>query len=387
MRTESLLAEIAATLGRPAADPWPSVLAATERADFLPGLLWVRDGGGGHRPLDRGRAPEAWLAAAYSDQPLVTEFTTLGGARVPLSSASAPSTVVRLLEDAGLTADSRVLEIGTGTGFNTALLARRCRRGSVVTLENVPELSALAARALRTAALDPTVVTADGTQGCAALAPYSHVLATCSVRSVPAAWLEQTETGGRIVTPWDSAWVCYGTLVLDKHADGSAAGRFSAHGSYMLISTQRVAADLDRVLRPGQIPSTGTSALSPWAVAGEDLDAQFHIGLAVAAVWHSWDTCGAEAPVRLWLADLTGSSWASVDWDGRQSAAFATRQFGVRRLWDEVEAAYAWWAAAGRPEVGRYGLTVTADGRHTPWLDAPGAPLPLTFARGDRAHG
>ncbi|WP_330334365.1 methyltransferase [Streptomyces sp. NBC_00536] len=398
MRTESLLAEITAALGRSPVDPWPAVLAATPRADFVPDRVWVRDGDGGHRLLERGVSAGAWLAAVYSDQPLVTGFTTLGGARVPLSSASAPSTVVRLLEDAGLAADSRVLEIGTGTGFNTALLARRCARGSVVTVEDVPELSARAARTLRDVGLDRsvTVVAADGTEGYAAQAPYSHVLATCSVRAVPAAWLAQTRTGGRIVTPWDSAWVCYGALVLDRRVDGGAEGRFAAHGSYMLISTQRVAADLDDVLRPGQVPVSGTSALSPWAVAGEDLDAQFHIGLAVPGVWHSWDTSGDEVPVRLWLADVAdadadgGASWACVDWDGQQAVAFGTRQFGERRLWDEVEAAYGWWAAAGRPEIRRYGMTIEADGWHVPWLDSPGTPVPLPSVRtgaGRRAHG
>ncbi|MCX4692628.1 methyltransferase domain-containing protein [Streptomyces sp. NBC_01408] len=377
MGIESLLAGITATLGRPAAEPWPAIVAATPRSTFLPALVWVRDGDGGHRPLDRTSEPEAWEAAAYSDQPLITEFTVLGGARVPLSSASAPSTVVRLLEDARLTANSRVLEIGTGTGFNTALLCARCSDGQVVSLDNVPELSVLARHSLRAAGHRPKVVTADGTEGWPDLAPYSHILATCSVRSVPVSWLTQTEPGGRIVTPWDSPWVCYGTLALEKQADGGAIGRFAAHGSYMLISTQRVATDLDDVLKPGQTPDTCTTALSPWDVAGDDLDAQFHLGLSIRDVWHTWDTSGEHAPVRLWLADITGDSWASVDWDGMQAKTFATGQYGPRRLWDEIAAAHSWWSAAGRPGVERYGMTVTSDGRHTPWLDAPTATVPI----------
>ncbi|WP_331719289.1 methyltransferase domain-containing protein [Streptomyces sp. NBC_00158] len=376
MRTERLLAEITESLGRPVAEPWPAVLSRTPRDAFLPDLFWVRDGNGGYRRVDRTADPGAWQAAAHSDQPLVTGFTTLGGAQVPLSSASAPSTVVRLLEDARLRADSRVLEIGTGTGFNAALMSRRCDRGSVVTLDDVPELSILAERNLRALGLAATVVTADGTEGYAERGPYSHVVATCAVRSVPSAWLEQTETGGRIVTPWDSAWLSYGSLVLDKGEDGGAVGRFAAHGSYMLISSQRVAAELDDVLRPGQVPRAGTSTLSPWAVAGDDLDAQFHIGLAVPGAWHSWDTSGEHAAVRLWLADAAGGSWASVDWDGQQAASFDTRQFGPRRLWEEVERAHAWWIAAGQPGVERYGMDVANDGRHTSWLDSAETPVP-----------
>ncbi|MGW6412441.1 methyltransferase domain-containing protein [Streptomyces vinaceus] len=378
MGIESLLAGITATLERPAAEPWPAIMAAVPRTAFLPDLVWVRDGRGGHRLLDRTSEPEAWEAAAYSDQPLVTEFTVFGGARVPLSSASAPSTVVRLLEDAQLSSTSRVLEIGTGTGYNTALLCARCPEGSVVSLDVVPELSALARRSLRAIGHRPDVITANGTEGWPALAPYSHILATCSVRSVPAKWLEQTEPGGRIVTPWDSPWTCYGTLVLSKQQDGSAVGRFAAHGSYMLISTQRVATDLDDVRKPGQTPDTGTTSLSPWDVAGEDLDAQFHLGLSVRDVWHSWDTSGEDAPVRLWLADTGGDSWACVDWDGHQARTFATGQFGTRRLWDEIASSHAWWSAAGRPHVARYGMTVTAEGLHIPWLDTPAATVPLS---------
>ncbi|MFE3553727.1 methyltransferase [Streptomyces sp. NPDC059193] len=377
MGIESLLADITATLGRPPAEPWPAIVAATPRAAFLPDLVWVRDDNGGYQPLDRASEPEAWAAVVHSDEPLVTRFTILGDARVPLSSASAPSTVVRLLEAAQLTSGSRVLEIGTGTGFNTALLCARCASGSVVSLDNVAELSVLARRSLRAIGHRPTVVTADGTEGWPDLAPYSHILATCSVRYVPIRWLEQTEPGGRIITPWDSPWVCYGTLALTKQADGSAVGRFGAHGSYMLISTQRVVAALDDVRTLGRAADLGTTRLSPWAVAGDDLDAQFHLGLSVRGVWHSWDTSGEHAPVRLWIAGTDEDSWAYVDWDGNQAETFATGQFGPRRLWDEITGAHAWWSAAGRPDAGRYGMTITSDGRHTAWLDAPTTTVPL----------
>lgn len=68
---------------------------------------------------------------------------------------------------------------------------------------------------------------------------------------------------------------------------------------------------------------------------------------------------------------MTGSTdWAVVVFrDDRKEAT--VHQCGPRRLWDEAEAAYRWWAGNGRPGVERFGLTVTADG-HTTWLDDPG---------------
>jgi protein-L-isoaspartate(D-aspartate) O-methyltransferase len=62
-------------------------------------------------------------------------------------------------------------------------------------------------------------------------------------------------------------------------------------------------------------------------------------------------------------------SWASVDYvPGRTE--FVVQQYGERRLWDEVEAAYWRWQSWGRPERNRFGLTVTPDGQRV-WLDSP----------------
>jgi hypothetical protein len=47
------------------------------------------------------------------------------------------------------------------------------------------------------------------------------------------------------------------------------------------------------------------------------------------------------------------------------------RQYGPRRLWDEVEAAFQVWKDLGEPAHDRFGLTVTPDGAHRVWLDSP----------------
>ncbi|QKW50149.1 hypothetical protein [Streptomyces buecherae] len=50
-------------------------------------------------------------------------------------------------------------------------------------------------------------------------------------------------------------------------------------------------------------------------------------------------------------------------------------QSGPRKLWSEVEEAYRWWEAAGRPGFQRFGLTVSTDSE-TVWIDDPGNPVP-----------
>ncbi|WP_327380661.1 hypothetical protein [Streptomyces sp. NBC_01207] len=66
-----------------------------------------------------------------------------------------------------------------------------------------------------------------------------------------------------------------------------------------------------------------STGLSPWAVAGGDLDAEFHIGLTVPGVSFGWDTSGEHAHTRLRVDDPTTGSWAAVDYDGRTAADFA----------------------------------------------------------------
>lgn len=379
---DRLLNDIAGNLGHPVPAPYATALHAVPRHLFLPDRIWRRDGKGGHALCDRGADPQAWLDAAYTDTPLVTQFsdpgtTADGGGHQPSSSASMPSMVIAALRDAELAGTSRVLEIGAGTGFNAALLAAHLGGASVTSVEIDNGLVKVARENIAAAGYAPAIICADGTGGWPDNAPYDRILATCSVRTVPPAWVQQTATGGRIITPWDSAWCCYGTLTLTKHSDGSASGPFAPYGSYMTIRGQHPDIDLERdVLRAGQCPARTTTSLSPWAVAGGDLDAEFHLGLSVPGAWYTWDTTVAAAHTRLWLADTDATSWAAVDYDGQQTNSFAVSQFGPRRLWDQIEGAFRQWTHWGRPGVGRYGLTLAPSGEPTLWLDHPEHPLP-----------
>ncbi|MFF4604010.1 methyltransferase domain-containing protein [Streptomyces sp. NPDC001339] len=362
-----LLEQIADQLGSPVPAHLQAALRAVPRHLFLPSTLWLRDGAGGYEPCDRERDPDRWWRAAYSDIPLVTQFAQLpDGDRVPSSSASMPSMVVRMLMALNGRRGQRVLEIGTGTGFNAALLSYLFGAGNVTSLDVDPGLTREAQRALKASGQQPEVFCADGAGGWPPAAPYDAVISTCSVRTVPPSWLEQTASGGRIVTPWDTSWCNYGTLIATKQADGTAEGSLAPYGSFMLMRAQQVDVELRRdVLRDGQTPERSTTDLSPWSVAGNDLDAQLFVGLHMPGAWHSWDTEAEGTHTRLWLADDQATSWASVDYDGRQMSTFAVAQYGARKLWDEVVEAYEQYVAAGRPRIDRLRLSVSADGRTT----------------------
>ncbi|MFJ6570062.1 protein-L-isoaspartate(D-aspartate) O-methyltransferase [Streptomyces sp. NPDC091292] len=120
---------------------WAPSFAAVPRSAFLPDLMWPFDMETGRSvSVSRSEDPERWYGYADSDVPVVTQWDdgkhvgTEPG-EVSTSSASMPSVVFRMLNDLDVQPGNRVLEIGTGTGWNAALLAHRLRVENVVTVE------------------------------------------------------------------------------------------------------------------------------------------------------------------------------------------------------------------------------------------------------------
>ncbi|MEV7915581.1 methyltransferase domain-containing protein [Streptomyces griseus] len=382
-----LLGSVNESLGAPMAPAWEAAFRGVPRHTFLPGTVWVGDD---LEECDRATAPAEWLRHAYADTAVVTQVndgaTAAPEERWASCSASAPSIVFRMLDLLDVRPGHRVLEIGTGTGWNAALLAHRLGPGRVTTVEVDPELAATSAVRLEGAGADVHAVHGDGARGHERGGPYDRVIATCSVRSVPPAWIAQTRPGGVVLVPWESPWLCYGLLRLTVDGYGGASGFFSPHSAFMLMRGQRTDLRIYRdVVRDSHVPQESSTRLSPGAVAGEDRAAQFAIGLQLRDVWRTWhenpDVEGVAS--RLWLATTDATSWAAVDVDGRTADRFTVWEHGPRRLWEAVEAAYGWWCDAGRPGPERFGLTVSPDGAHLPWLDEPDNAVPVQGGAGD----
>jgi protein-L-isoaspartate(D-aspartate) O-methyltransferase len=103
-----------------------------------------------------------------------------------------------MVDALALTGDERVLEIGTGYGWQTALLARLARE--VFSVERLADL-AETARAALTGRDNVTVVVGDGSAGLAEHAPFEAILVAAVYPSVPAPLAEQLAEGGRLVQP------------------------------------------------------------------------------------------------------------------------------------------------------------------------------------------
>lgn len=114
---------------------------------------------------------------------------------------SQPLIVARMCEALQLTGDERILDIGSGSGYHAAILARLGR--SVVSIERNPALSELARRNLAAAHIENvTLVVDDGAKGYAARAPYDAInVAAAASSGLPKALLEQLTRGGRLIAP------------------------------------------------------------------------------------------------------------------------------------------------------------------------------------------
>jgi protein-L-isoaspartate(D-aspartate) O-methyltransferase len=144
------------------------------------------------RAVPRGDfVPPGLVERAYLDTPLPIPHEQV---------TTQPSLVARMVEALALTGDERVLEIGTGYGWQTALLARLARE--VWTVERWPDLAATARENLaRLGVENATVVVGDGTEGLAAHAPYDAILVSAAFPEVPEPLASQLAEDGRLVQP------------------------------------------------------------------------------------------------------------------------------------------------------------------------------------------
>ncbi len=163
--------------------------------------------------------PEHLRELAYEDTPLPIGYG---------QTISAPHMVAMMLEEAELDEGMKVLEVGTGSGYNAALIAeivapRGSRRpGHVYTIERIPELAERAKRNLERAGYADrvTVIVGDGSKGYPPAAPYDRIIVTAAAPDIPRPLIDQLKPGGILVIPVGSRYHQY-LLKVRKKPDGS----------------------------------------------------------------------------------------------------------------------------------------------------------------------
>ncbi|MEU9334056.1 ATP-grasp peptide maturase system methyltransferase [Streptomyces sp. NPDC048290] len=354
----------------------PALRTAVEdvpRELFL-GDAVFRPGGSHWQPVSRADVgDDAWLHMVYDDTTWVTQVDGLSASRAtgvlpgnPTSSSTLPSGVVLMLELADLHDGSKVLEIGTGTGYSTAILSHRLGDSCVYSVEYDKDVATAAAQHLAAAGRSPHLVVGDGLEGHHEGGEYGTVIATCAVRSIPPPWLWQLQNGGSVVTTLSGWMTGSGLIRLTLDDDGVAHGRFTGDRiAYMLARPHERPPRPKLYRRPGTARTTQLSPtlLDDWT------------GLLVAQLAApSAELLTLSGGIAL-IDTATGSqAWTEPDGD-----AWTVHQDGPLRLWDQVEAALDAWQQAGAPDQTAFGMTVT-DGEQVVWLGDPGGPqwrLPL----------
>ncbi len=142
--------------------------------------------------VERDRfVPEALRAASYEDSAL-----PIGNGQT----ISQPYIVALMTQELWLSGDEKVLEVGTGSGYQAAILSRLC--GTVITIERIAALSESAQHVLAELGIRNVIfLLGDGTLGNPAHGPYDRILVTASAPSVPRPLYEQLKPEGRLIAP------------------------------------------------------------------------------------------------------------------------------------------------------------------------------------------
>lgn len=353
---------------------WTAAFASVPRHAFVP--RWYEqatDARGIAVWTERSDAdPGPWLDAVYSDTTLVTtldpETAEQVGERawtgVATSSSTQPSLMAGMLEELLLSDGQRVLEIGTGTGYNAALLCARLGDGLVHSIDIDPALVRSARGRLAEIGYAPQLDVGDGQNGWSSNDRFDRIIATCSVPELPAAWVDATRPGGFILA--DIAGGLEGGLVrFSLESDGTARGRYTETAGRFMPARSSALAYPARA----RAPYAPEVEVRPTTVTAADIRSHYAFRLLLGFVLPSaelvyhLDDDGSTA-LQLQMPD---GSWARAPLGGG-TVAYG----GSPELWRQVEATWAWWCEHGRPEQTEFGLSRDPDGGMQAWYVGDG---------------
>ena len=365
-------------------DPgWRRAFEQTPRHLFVP-RFWALDQFNAPARLVDGADPdqrEQWLTAAYRDEFMATQYADdEHGGRIITSSASQPSLVARMLGLLDIDSGQRVLEIGTGTGYNTALACHRLGDANVTSIDIDAGLVAEATCRLEARGFRPMLVAGDGAAGVAKAAPYDRILSTCASPGVPAAWIEQLAPGGVIVAPFTFG----GALaVLTKTGPDTVSGHFDAEQAWFMPLRP-----IDSPMPPGHLidlpdepPAEtvhhDTTDIDPDALTDPDFHLWLCLHLPDARLAHTFSDDGT---AHTGVIAYTATHRATITFGTSGQPSRISQD--ARRLGDTVTAAWHSWQRNSRPDRTRIGATAHTSGAQHAWLDTPDGPhqwpLPTT---------
>jgi protein-L-isoaspartate(D-aspartate) O-methyltransferase len=369
---EDLIVAVEQRLERPLAPAVREALLQVPRHIFVPNYYEHRQKQTAPASSDE-QAWHIWLQAIYRDQALTTQLDERG---LPISSSSQPSVMALMIEHLALQPGMRVLEIGTGTGYNAALLAALTGDPHTVTTIDIdPALSDQARSPIEQVVGEGmTILAGNGLQGYAPHAPYDRIIATGSFLPIPHAWIDQLAPAGRLVMDLRGRFAG-GLLLVCKQADGHALGRFLMDLPGISFLHLRSASQ-----EPATLPSLRgyqQFSLQEQVSLPEDDPAY---GCATHFATH--EQFRSQDAINLWL------QWAfpelGIKWKGSpealsavltdyltqtvatvkpQTHAIEIMVYGARPLGSELHSAYQGWLTAGQPTLASSTLHIHPHGQ------------------------
>jgi protein-L-isoaspartate O-methyltransferase len=376
--------------------PWVEAFADTPRHLFVPRVIATTPEG--YHRLSAEERPEEWLSAVYSDDSLVTQdkphaagYRLPGGQplHVPTSSSTMPSLMARMLEALDVSDGMRVLEIGTGTGYNAALLAHRLGNANVVSIDIDPGLVETARQRLAGLGHHPTLLVGDGAAGAAEHDPFDRIVATAAVPEIPLAWIDQLIPGGMLLANLRGELAGGQLCMLTKHsAAAEVIGPILPIGGHFMW----LRADLDDPHRPhehiptepGGAASRTTTNSDPAGVPVDEERYRFLLQLQLPGARSLYrgqafsPATGGEQPAI--IATAADGSRAEAFTNPEPGGGHRIVQTGPRRIWDTVEATHRLFNDLGRPDPGVFGVVANRSTQFM-WLSHDDSwhrwPLPL----------
>lgn len=353
-------------------ETWRTAFTAVPRHVFLPRFFSPTADGTAYDAIDDSHP--AWLTMVYRNAVWPTQLDgdnsrwqhardhgpTSGE---PTCSSTQPSLMAVMLEALDTYDGHRVLEIGTGTGYHTALLSHHLGDDHVTSVDVDASLITQARAHLAQAGYTPTLTTTDGADGHPGGAPYDRLIATCSVATLPPAWLTQLRPDGVILTNLYRHLTggCLARLTVQQD-NATATGRLlDDSGGFMPLRAHqhhphlrelvKAASTQEGVKRPSHLPT-------PLSDDGEAWTALADLVMTDTA---RTDITRDDDTVQ-WLVHPDGS------WAYYETATGDVEQGGPRHLWNQLEHIHTTWTINGKPNRDNIGITVTAAGLQRIWL-------------------
>ncbi|MCM2420318.1 methyltransferase domain-containing protein [Streptomyces sp. RKAG293] len=345
--------------------PWWAPVTRTPRHLFVP-RWWDRENG--TYALCAPHTDEEWLDAAYRDTSLLTRVGPLHADHakpedrptgLPTSSTTLPSLLLNLYQHARINDTSTLLDVGTGSGYGTALAAHRLGSGRVTSVDVDPYLVEIARERLRAAGLRPTVEAVDATGPLpGGPAAFDRIVATVAVRTIPESWLSSLRLGGWLVTTIAGTSLI---ITAKRNEDGGASGRVSWDRAGFMHA------------RHGEDYPPALSVLlgAAHGLDGEDVTTGPYPIVDVENAWDLSSMLSVTAPgiehvyrsgeQRVAIMAHPDGSWARATAAGTERPT--VHQGGPRRLWDLLDEIRSHWLINGELPVRGARVIIKPDGR------------------------